>query len=419
MVSEAAEGVHDRRQDNVWGADRVTAFLHVTGNLVEGEEAAGTVNNITVRNNIIHGVYSLPVHMRGVNGVYMTGNTISRSLDTGFIWCHGVNFTDNRVLYSADNGVSVSRGCDQCVVSNNIIEGSYYAGIHVGGFGAQAGPTRVSVTGNTVTNSRQYGISAVDGSRSVVISSNIVDGVLRGAPSESNRDAVGDGAPTAYGTGIIWGGHMSGETTSGAVVNTYSEDVIVTGNVVKNADRCGIMCKGGTRRSTITDNIVVNIGSRFSANGSTEISPTHRYYNIGIGTYGASSSFISNITIANNQVYDTRSTPIIGRSYSGGSVMSGNFDSGVRTPTSTALLMRGSGSVNREIAFAVGNEEPDWRILQYTDRTMRIVGTLDGNDSPALVMGRDGSVRAPNLAEISGVESNLYIDNNGQLRRIT
>lgn len=420
LTSSPAPGVHDRRQDNVWADDRMNAALYMNGNLVPSESAAGTVDGVTVEGCRFIGLYSLPVHLRGVSNVVMRGNYLWRSLDTGFVHCKSVQFTGNRVEWSADNGVSVSRGCTQVVIADNTIEGSYYAGIHVGGFSGEAGASHVTISGNTVLNSRQYGISAISGTRNATITGNVVDGVMRGAPSNDNRDAMGDRAPISYGTGILFGGLMTGETTANAAVVEWSTDVLITGNLVKNADRCGIMSKGGVKRINITGNTVTNVGSKFSTGGGTEIPATHLYYNIGIGIYGLSRDFIEELVVVGNMVEDTRSTPIIGRSFSCGdrATMAGNRDKNVRTPNHRGLVLAGSGAASMEIEFVIGSETPDFRISRLTDRTLRFYANNSGTNVNVMEMHRDGKVLMPNLRTISGVTSNLYLAQNGELRII-
>lgn len=302
-VVSPADGIFDRKQDRTRTAPYYNSFLYLQGNGVPGQSTRGAVDRIRIENVTIKDTWGLPVLIQGASNVEMTGCRIHRCLDTGFTFTKGVRFVNNRVTWSADNGVSLSRGCTQIVCVGNNIEGSYYAGIHLGGFGGDPGPDHVVVSGNTVLNSRQYGISAIAGAKNASITGNVVDGVLRGGASDGNRDHMVDAAGNYNGSGIV---------VSGSVANSQlGHDFTISGNVVKNADRNGISVGGMTERVTISGNTVTDIGSEFTVGGGTPIGTTHRYYNVAIGSYGLYDSTIKDVVVVGNTVVDTRSAPLI------------------------------------------------------------------------------------------------------------
>lgn len=319
----APDGQFDRSQSRQFPADRIGRAISLDGHRTPGESAMGIVQNITVRDCNLHVLRSLPIMFRGCSNVTVEDCLIRRCLDTGFTWVYGVRFANNRVEWSADNGVSLSQGCEQVVCVGNQIVGSYYAGIHCGGWSGWPGAKHLTITGNTVINSRMFGISLFDGATHATVSANIVDGVLRGGASE-NRDYMTDGAGQFGGTGIFVSGYIvSSAGSSSPVIASYSRDVAITGNSVRNCDKNGINFAVGVSGITITGNTLRNIGSLTSVSGNP-ISSTHRYYNIAIGSYGLHSDRMSDVVVTGNQVIDDRPTPATNYAVSLQNVTRGN-----------------------------------------------------------------------------------------------
>lgn len=422
------DGVFDRRQDNIRSADRINDAIHMNGNL-RPSGGDNPVDNIEIDHCSFIGIYTLPVHLKGCSNIDMHDNFIKRSLDTGFTFSRAVKFYNNRVEWSSDNGVSISRGCSEIVISGNNIVGSYYAGIHVGGFGNDAGPEDITITGNTVLQSRQYGISAINGSKRVTITGNTVDGVLRGAPSE-NRDTLGDRAPVAYGSGIIFGGRVTGETTPNATVHDWCEDVLVVGNIVKNCDRMGILAKGGTRRPRITGNTVIDVGSAMNASGSVSISPTHRYYNIGISAYSLSSDLVTDGVASDNTIVDTRSNNLtnygvlfledlhnVGARLRNAQRLGLGSRPTVGDGVSTAALFIDGPSSKVVSQVFQGDGESLFSIRKSLSDALEVY--MYGSDiSVPLKFHRSTGQMVLDLPTISDVTGNLYVDQYGVLRKI-
>lgn len=307
-ASEVPDGMFDRRQARTFGPDYMNSAIYLSGHLTPTESAMGIVRNITVRDVDLIGTSSLPLFIRGCSNVLVTQTYIRRSLDTGFIWCKGLKFIDNRVEWSADNGVSLSQGCDEVVCANNTIIGSYYAGIHCGGWNGWRGSSHLTVSGNTIVNSRQFGISLRDGATFATVTGNVIDGVLRGASSE-DRDTMADTAGQFNGTGILVTGYIaSGGGTATPNITAVSRDITISGNSVRNCDRNGISLAAGVSGVTITGNTVRNVGQLTSPT-SVSIAPNHRYYNVAIGTYGLHNPGAEDVVVTGNQVIDDRLTP--------------------------------------------------------------------------------------------------------------
>lgn len=307
------DGVFDRHQNRRHDGDYLRAFVWGNGHRTPAESAMGVVNRVTIRNCKMYGSYTLPILLRGCSNIEVSDNWIKRCLDVGFIFTKGLSVMNNRVEWSGDNGLSLSRGCTQVTASGNRVEGSYYSGIMIGGFGTNVGPDHVTLTNNVVINSRMNGIQAIDGPSHVVIANNVVDGVRRGGASNDNRDYLVDSAPNDYGTGISISGRITsaGSGSSPTLDHRWAHEIVVTGNNVRNCDRNGIMVGAGTRRVTITGNQVTDIGSEYTVNGQVAIPSTHRYYNIAIGVYGLHAALTEDVVATGNTVVDTRSTPLI------------------------------------------------------------------------------------------------------------
>lgn len=439
MTGVPDEGLHDRYQDRAWGNDYLSTAIRMRGDGVPTSPTNRKVDGVTIRDCDFIGMYTLPILLMGVSNFKIVDNYFWRCLDVGFTFSKNGDVSSNSVMWSADNGLSVSRGCHNVTVSNNLIEGSYYSGIHCGGWAGDFGPTNIIVSGNNILNSRMYGISADDGGRELKISNNGIDGVRRGGQSTSNRDYMVDGAPALYGTGIMVRGMLiSGGGTRNPVYGSYIDSVEISGNTVANADRMGIIVGGGASDVKIGPNKVTNIGSAFNANGTVEISPTHKYYNIGVGIYELHSTTVTDVTVAGNVMNDTRATNLMNyavmidatntshRQLANSARRTRNtYYSGITgnrwrvgdeaAGGAIAELATGNSSVASLLYSTAG--ENQWAIRKTTTGGLEIYSYTADISVPLRFSSSTGEAFL-NIPEISGVEPNLYITQSGALRRI-
>lgn len=255
------------------------------------------ITNVTVDGVEFWGLRSMPVQLYGIGGeTRMTNCTAFRCLDLGFRDCEAVTFSGNRVEYSADNGVSISRGTQRVNCSGNTLIGSFYNGVWVGGFEGEAGPAGVVVSGNVVDRSARHGIWAAGGSKALSITGNTVTRVER-----IREWWEGCGIYLAKLDGAtVFDEDGDGQTDD----DRFTANATVSGNTLVDCDRGGILIDEGCANILVTSNVVLRPGRAAKPNGSA---PDVQYggENFGISTPGTSSQ-TSNIYVTQNLVIDDR-----------------------------------------------------------------------------------------------------------------
>lgn len=283
------------------------SFQHAVqfdGSLVPGETNP-VITDVTFQRCKVSHTSSLPVFFRGCGGrTRILECEFVNCMDVGLIYCTDVLVNRNRAFSGADNGFSISRGCRKAIVSNNRVEGCAYHGIWISGFvidagggspgpGSDTGPQDFTCTGNVVLNVGRSGIALIDAPKWGTVTGNVVDTVSRGdlsAPSDN------------YGLGIYICGYP--DTLPGAPTD-YAEGLVVTDNVLTNCAKGGIFLKSAVRNSVISDNLVINAGSQYLADGTTlATSTTDNLNNFGVSADNISTH--SNLEVSYNLVIDTR-----------------------------------------------------------------------------------------------------------------
>ena len=293
-------------RDRTFDDDRISSAIFLSGNGVPTETSNPKISNIIITDCSFIGMESLPVHIRGASFVDFNQNHLVRCLDPGFIHTETLYATKNRSEWSADNGLSISRGCTNIYVLDNIIQGSFFAGIHVGGFDDEAGPRTGLVRGNIVKNSAMYGISAEEGSCDLLITENIIDGVKRGVGTWAS-----DSNSILYGSGILVGGVHSDSTNEDNFegYSSLAENNRIINNVVVNAERFGIVWYG-VDGLTVIDNEVLDVGSSHMVDGTTVIVDDNKFRNIAVGPFTPRSGSTKNVRVRGNLISDRRSPSI-------------------------------------------------------------------------------------------------------------
>lgn len=284
------------------------------------------VRNVTVDGVEFWGLRSMPVQLYGISGeTRMVDCTAFRCFDLGFRDDETVTFTGNKVEYSADNGVSISRGTQRVNCSSNTFIGSFYNGIWVGGYEGEAGPAGVVVSGNVVDRSARHGIWAAGGSKALSITGNTVTRVER---IREWWEGCGiflaklDGATVEDEDG-------DGETDD----DRFTANATITGNTLIDCDRGGILIDEGCANILVTSNLILRPGRATKLNGAA---PDVQYggENFGISTPGTSSQ-TSNVYVTQNMVLDDRN--------------------GTSAPSGSRLA---NGSVNEPASMGFGIHRP-------------------------------------------------------------
>ena len=282
-----------KRARTTSGAGMQTAVF-LSGDLDTTGSGQAALTNFTMRNCTVKNCSALPIRIGGVRGkVSVTGCHFENNQDVGFLFCQEVIFTGNHVMQSADNGVSLSRGCQKVTCTGNTFENCAYNGIWVSGFGADKGPTNFAVSGNVVRSVGHNGIYCDYAPKYGAITGNEIDCSYFRGPSDQPSDVNG--------AGIYLGGYP---TTDRANPTDWAQGIEVVGNHIRTAARAGVYLNG-VRRAQVIGNLLADIGTQFLADGTTTISSADATQNVGVLMENASTS--ANVTVALNDVIDSRS----------------------------------------------------------------------------------------------------------------
>lgn len=275
-----------------YGPNPLKSAVYLYGDLTVGE--VKVINNFTIDNCRIYGTSELPVVLSGLRGTTSIVNSvIDNCYDPGFLFCEYAVFTHNRVLRGRDNGVSLSRGCQRILCTDNSFENCCYWGVWVGGWDADAGPSEIIIANNHGKGFGQGGIYAGGAAKKGVISGNRFSDVRRGAVDIPADD---------FGYGL----YLGGRGPAGAVTD-YSENWLIVGNTFESIGKGGIAFTYGVRNVSIQSNTFRDIGSQYLSNGTTAITSADTGQNFGILNLGGAD--VSNVFIQGNYFIDTRATP--------------------------------------------------------------------------------------------------------------
>jgi len=254
-----------------WGPRFNTAIL-AQGDLALQENSSspdplppvnGVVRDIRVESCAFIGTFSLPVFFQGVRGkTLVEGSSFLRCLDPGFVYCENAEFSRNVSYYSADNGVSLSRGCVVAKAINNEFYSPWFNGVWVAGFDATGtmpnapsyrmkgapGPKKVLVEHNYIEGPGEHGVNAVDQSGYVQINNNEISAVRPTSPTDQDS-----------GVGIV----------ALAFPGQVGITLQIVGNTIEGCSRGGVLARG-FRIIQINSNILRNVSTRYFQNGTTE-----------------------------------------------------------------------------------------------------------------------------------------------------
>lgn len=259
------------------------------------------VKDVRIKDCHFRNTVELPVHLSGVRGESSIKDShFENCKDIGFTWCESIIFNDNHVSKSADNGVSISRGCANAVITGNNISNSAYAGIWIAGWeitgGSAAGPINFNCSGNTIIRSGMAGIKLTDGPQNGTITNNTIVDVFRGPSDQPNN---------GYGVGITISSFPgSAYPASDATILQYARNLQVSNNDIIRAQTGGIYMRG-LIVGKFSNNTMTDIGTVYRADGTTLV-PDNRTENFGISLDSQSGATIQYIDITNNKVIDTR-----------------------------------------------------------------------------------------------------------------
>lgn len=307
-----------------------TMGIWITGDLDPTATGAPQITNVTLERVTVQNCTSLPIRISGVRGTVLTQNChFYNCQDAGWIFCENVRAIGNRSKWSADNGLSLSRGNLSVVCTGNSVEGAAYHGIWLSGYIGYTGPVDFECTGNTVKNVGQAGILLQDSPKNGTVVGNIID----------KQWVRGDStAPTdEYVYGIMIRGNSSTPGTPGTAV---AYGIRVADNTVYAAPRAGISIDGATA-CVVENNLIQDTGTQFFADGTTPITSSFTSQDIGI--LCSYPTTLTACTIRNNSIIDQRATPYCNRGVfpvrvSGALIYGNTFEGGRNSTTLPAVL---------------------------------------------------------------------------------
>jgi hypothetical protein len=238
----------------------------------------------------------LPIRIFGCRGrVLVEGCRFFNCKDAGWGFNQEVVVIGCHSSMSCDNGFSISRGNGKVSVIGNTVENAAYDGIWLSGFTGTAGPQTFACTGNVIKNIGQTGIRVQDAPTWGSITGNTIDkNYVRG-----DADAVTDSS--IY--GILLRGSSSSPGSPGASI---AYGIKIDGNTILHAPKAAIGYDGATA-CAITNNLIVDSGTQFLADGTTAIASSDTTQNVGV--LCSFPATVSACVVRNNDVIDSRTTP--------------------------------------------------------------------------------------------------------------
>jgi hypothetical protein len=281
-------------QNRVFSADRIETAFQIVSNRLPQNSAASRLENLTIRRCTFEGVGkdNLPMMITGSFGETVVENCeITRCLDTGFIGVEQVVFRHNRVTYSADNGVSASRGCGRVRVYDNTILYSWYSGVHAGGFDGDLAAKHSIISNNTIHGVGKNAINLDYGAYNVVCAGNDIADVRRGAADHTDATDFGN---AFYIKGID-------DANPAGLIN-------INGNIIDNVRGRVVNLAGYVDGVLFTGNQVGDFGSPFLVNGTSITPSADGNFSVMIGYPGPARTTptVKNVVNRGNQIRTTQ-----------------------------------------------------------------------------------------------------------------
>lgn len=293
-----------RRSRTHTGNGLNTAFLFA-GDARPGFETRPVVRNIKLRRVRIQHTRGLPFWFDGVRGFAGAYDVDTlNTMDAGFTWCEhvvGDNFTSTN---SADNGISISRGCKRVTFGQISVTNAAYFGVWVAGWVADpanldpswTGPQDFSIDTINVVTAGKGGVQLDDAPQNGRIGNIYVRDIRRGPSDEpSNINCVG----------IRVGGFPASNRQA---VTAYAKNIRVDNALLINCARGGVAVSGA-QDVTFGSVTVVNAGTPFLADGTTAIPSSQADQNFGLAVEPGAESSVTRLVVNSLRVVDTRATP--------------------------------------------------------------------------------------------------------------
>lgn len=304
FIGTALEQPDAPTRRRTFGPNPIDSAVYMMGDLTLSQPSASVCKNFTFTNNRVYGTRGLPLWLSGVRGFTLVdNNTFDNCLDVGLLYLESGEFSRNKIYRGQDNAVSLSRGCRNFFIHHNYMENCAYWAVFCGGFlsdddrtkAAHLGPQNVVISDNIGQGFGNGGVYLGVAPKGITVHDNHISGIRRG-PVDIPSDSYGMG---------FWVGGLS-DGAAGYV--SWAEDIRIHDNTVIDAPAGGLWINGGTRRLKFHTNTVINPGSKYKADGVTEILPSDVNWNYGVLNNSAGNT---DIEIYKNEFLDLRPVPYL------------------------------------------------------------------------------------------------------------
>jgi len=310
-----------------------THGISTTGSLDPSVPGSPVNTNLTVRRVVFRDLAGLPTRIFGISGKTLITECEAintRDIATGY--CQEAIITNCTSRYGWDNGISCSRGTFKVVITGNTVENTAFHGLAVGGWASADGGEDSVISGNTVRGYGNCGIAIQYSPSYVTISGNTIDnpGQYRGAVDQpTDIECVG----------ILVRGNPDTDPTN---YTSHAKGMVITGNQIVRASRAGIMYSG-LDHALIADNLILDCGTQYMANGTTAVSSTDKTNNVGVLCDYPTT--VTNVIVRDNVVIDSRATAYCNYAVQpiptpAGVTVFGNIARGLRNQPQTAATAR-------------------------------------------------------------------------------
>jgi len=301
--------------DDVTGPRRSRSFSGPGLNsafIFEGDARPGTVGrprieDISLEGVRVEGCHGLPWLLDGVRGYARALNCETyNTMDAGWIFCdlaQGRNLLSRK---SSDNGFSASRGNRMIDFSGIYAEDCAYFALWIAGF-----PTPGAINSNDVGPKRfnVVNVSGVRVGRGVLA---LIDapkwGTIMGVYGDTGFRGPSDQPSNIYGMGIYVSGFPSDNLPA---PTDYAEYLTIIGFVLKDFPRGGVGVTGA-RHVHLRGGTIINPGTKYRADGVTEILSTDLEQNFGVSVFPGAQGTVSHLKVEGVHIIDDRVNAVSG-----------------------------------------------------------------------------------------------------------
>lgn len=258
----------------------------------------------------VYGCRDLPILVAGCEEISLISCRFERTMDPGLTHDRRITIRDYTMIMGADNGLSISRGCEEVFGENIRIHGTYISGLHCGGYQPsrtdppEYGPRRVVLRSIFIENAGERGIALLEGVENVDISGVFIRGVDWGIGTRRYPD---------YGVGIEIRGLAV--RTGAAKEKEPARNIRISDFTIEDTKNSGILFRM-VDGLFISDGMIRNVGQAVTATGG-RILPDNTLRAIGLGVSENRTHQVRNLSVHDVRIIDDREEPHMNRGIHG------------------------------------------------------------------------------------------------------